>query len=688
VVLTDPPLRKSLQWPDMQRKAQREQEAKEERDLFRRYGPACVECEMVLLLPERPVRCSNHHCNALLHGSCWAAHAMSCSDSVQSLRKSDPAEMADALPKKQKLSNNLSPSDSTHSKPYAHVSPPPPPWSHNGCGPESIQEVGGVLLRCVDGLRPLLLPATTKQLDTLAMHRNQDARITEDTPWQLVHKCPCRQCVMGGVTTQDNYAERELYKHMNRNRTLQDETFEALGPYTVGSFTDVRRMFEAYLGLRTMAHPHHALPGLGLCVVNTCMLCGVTTRPPGMLQVSASGIGRAFPGMPKTCTTQQMVDQAIGKCSLLDHLPEDKATHLATVKRYGERCPAQCTNTEENVWTDTMLPTNLDSQQPLPPLLRVTKGLYNDRLSAVSDTITVEHNAKDVTYKLLAIVYGNTQHFTACIRYHIDEGNEQFYHFDPFHFERDRLLPLSRNLPACMGGKPAFQSHHTKHMRDSFLKNTHLRNVATAIYGIVPCPQQDGEEVPTSDETVMMDSSAEPSRPSSMRDCEECVAEKKLQLNIWSCPYCTYDNASSQSVCVICANNRPPAPIPFKAEVSWTCPSCTYHNRRTNTLCVVCATDQPAPLWTCSSCTYDNPWKKQQCAVCTAERGAAALSSPPDPSTSATPPRTASAAPPPTPPSSDPYPSTPLEAWTCPSCTFEANAIAELICGVCGTEQP
>jgi hypothetical protein len=460
------------------------------------------------------------------------------------------------------------------------------------------------------------------------MHRNKPAAITEHTPWQLVHKCPCRRCVMDGVTVQDNYAERELYKHMNRHRTLQDETFEELGPYQVGAFTDVRRMFESYLGLRTMSHPHNALPGLGLCVVNKCVSCGKTTRPPGMLEVSASGLGRAFPGMPKTCTTQQILDQTIGKCSLLDHLPEDKATHLEMVKRWGSRCPDQCASNDGKIWTDTMLPSELDSDQPLPPLLRVTKGLYNARLSAVTDTMTVTHNGKLVTYKLLATVYGNTQHFTACIRYHIDEGNEQFYHFDPFHFKRERLLPLSGNLPACMGGKPVFQPHHTKHMRDSFLKNTHLRNVATAVYGIVASSPQDEQKDPAPFDDVIMNNNAVAPQPN-MHNCEQCVSEKRLQLNSWTCSYCTFDNDKSEKLCGICANTQPSATITSQSVARWNCPSCTYNNTHTNELCALCATDRPAALWTCAFCTYDNLWTEQRCCICTSERPPVSSSSPP-----------------------------------------------------------
>lgn len=599
------------------------------------------------------------------------------------------------------MDDALAPTSSTNCKSYEHVSPPPPRWSHNACGPESIQEVGGMLLRCVNGLRPQLLPATTRSLDALTKHRNQDAAITENTPWQLVHKCDCSRCARDGATAQDNYVERELYKHMNRHRTLKDETFEELGPYTVGSFTDVRRMFEAYLGLRTLSHPHHALPGLGLCVEYKCVKCGTTTRPPGMLEVQASGIARPFPGMPKTCTTQQIVDQTIGKDCLLDYLPEDEETQLATVQRWGSRCPEQCIRSDHSrVWADTMLPSKLDNQQPLPPLLRVTKGLYNNRLSAVSDTITVTHNGDEVTYKLLACVYGNTHHFTACIRYHIDEGDEQFYHFDPFHFEEERLLPLSDNRPACMGGKPNFQPHHTNHMRKSFRDNTHLRNVAAAIYGIVACPQQDAEMIPGCNEALINGDSAELSLPSDMHDCEQCLAERQSQLCLWTCSMCTFDNSLPQDVCVICNTNRPAplwtcasctydnnstkrecvicktdrpaAPMSSPTGPLWTCSSCTFNNPLTNKQCAICATDQPAPLWTCPSCTFHNPLTNEQCASCAADQPTASMSSP-----------TVSTAQAPL-----PSLSTSSLPWTCTSCTYDDNKETDQMCTICDVERP
>jgi hypothetical protein len=463
-------------------------------------------------------------------------------------------------------------------------------------------------------------------------------RLSQIAPWQLVHKCDCSRCGEDGATAQDNYVERELYKHMNRHRTLQDEAFEGVGPYTVGHFTDVRRMFEAYLGLRTVAHPHHPLPGLGLCVLDKCVNCGITTRPPGMLEIQATGIGKPFPGMPKTCNTQQLLDQTIGKCSLLDHLPEDKATLLRSVPRWGTRCPAQCTKSNNvHTWADTMLPSGLDSQQPLPPLLRVTKGLYSSRLSAVLDTLTMTHNGRNVTYKLLACVYGNTRHFTACIRYHIDEGNEQFFHFDPFHFETDRLLPLSDHLPACMGGKPDFKPYHTAHMKESFFKHTHLRNVATAIYGIVAAPQPDQDIDSDADEEKVDDKAAEQALPANMHDCLQCAAEKESQLYLWTCEFCTYDNALTDNVCVMCATNQPAAPTPSTSVPSWTCPRCTYINPLTSDLCALCTTQRPAPVWTCPSCTYDNPMTKDLCSICARDPSTAPMSASASPSTSSLP---------------------------------------------------
>jgi hypothetical protein len=599
--LLDGPLPRVLVgWPEEERKEDQRDQDQQERQLFESFGPSCVQCGEVVLLPEQPVRCGQHHCNALLHEACWALHTTSCT-------AASPA-------KRRKLHNMLPNTDPNHLPAYAHVSPPPPRWSHNACGPESIQEVGGMLLRCVNGLRPLLSTATIRTLDKLTIHRKQDAAITEATPWQSVHKCHCSRCIRDGATAQDNYVEKELFKHMNRHRTLNDETFEEMGPYTVGDFTDVRRMFESYLGLRTVSHPHHARPGLGLCVIEQCVNCGRTTSSPGMLEVEASGIGRAFPGMPKTCTTQQIVDQAIGKDSLLEHLQEDEATRLTTVQRWGTRCPAKCVNNNGAVWANTMLPLKLDSQQPLPPLLRVTKGLYNDRLSAVSDTITVAHNDEDVTYKLLAVVYGNTKHFTTCVRYHIDEGDEQFYHFDPFHFEVERVLPLSGNLPACMGGMPE-QTHHTRHMKETFQRYTHLRNVAAAVYGIIGRPVPDQDMVSVSDEAVLDGHNAQHSQPSDMHDCEHCLAEQT-----WVCPSCTYNNPLREEMCQMCGTDQSAVPMATTSVPVWACSTCTYHNHLEAVRCALCTAARPAPLWTCQTCTYDNPFTEEKCTICGRDR--------------------------------------------------------------------
>jgi hypothetical protein len=185
--------------------------------------------------------------------------------------------------------------------------------------------------------------------------------------------------------------------------------------------------------------------------------------------------------------TQQLLDQLIGADCLLDHLSSDETVQLAAVKTFGERCMnALCNN---NDWADTVLPWILDDTKPLPPLLRVNKRILDNDFSAVTDTLVIitSDNTR-VVYKLLGVVYGNARHFTADVRYSIDTGNEQFHHYDAWNFRQDRVLALSNNLPACMGGETTFLTRHTPTMREAFQTHTKLRNVTSAIYGNVAHP--------------------------------------------------------------------------------------------------------------------------------------------------------------------------------------------------------
>lgn len=503
-------------WRKAQREAKRRQQEIDEHNLFLNYGPACTHCDMIILRKEQqPVRCVQRRCKALLHLQCLNDHDLNC-DEATAAAASAASGSTESASKQRKLGHELPSTDGHHPESWDHVSPPPPLWTHNDCGPASIQEVGGMLLRCVPGLRPLLLPDTLVTLDTLAEQRSQPAAITEQTPWRVTDKCDCARCLSDGATAQDHFLQKALYYQMNRHRTLDDQQYEGLRSYKVGGFTDVRRMFESYLGTRTMSHPHHALPGLGLCVVYRCYLCQHETRPPGMLRVETAASGaRPLPGMPKTCTTQQVLNQLIGNDSILDHLPDTEAEHLNTVKNWGSTCYNN--NCISLNYADTVLPWKLNNQEPLPPLLRVTKGVYSSRFSSIGDMITLtDHDGSRVVYKLLAVIYGNTQHFTADIRYHIDQGNEQYFHYDPFHFPADKLLALSDDLPACMGGTPTFQHRHTEAMRESFQKHTNLRNVTTAVYGIVAVSQ----------ERVMDDELAEPSLPpTSATSCKQSSSQ-------------------------------------------------------------------------------------------------------------------------------------------------------------------
>jgi hypothetical protein len=199
----------------------------------------------MILHPLEPVRCTVRRCKALLHLHCLNDHDLGCAEVLRSVAEAH----------------------TRHPESWNHVSPPPSMWSHNACGQQSIQEVSGMLLRCVGGLRPLLSPTTLDTLDTLAEQRSQPATITEYTAWQVSDRCGCERCILDKATAQDQYLQKSLYQHMNCNRTLQDQDFEGLGPYRVGSFSDVRRMFESHLDLRTMSHASSTPRDRPLCPV-------------------------------------------------------------------------------------------------------------------------------------------------------------------------------------------------------------------------------------------------------------------------------------------------------------------------------------------------------------------------------------------------------------------------------------
>ena len=586
--------------------------AEEERELILSYGPACTECEMIIIRPEEPLQCTQRRCNAFLHMRCVNDHELIC----------------EAFP------NNACSAPISHPESWLHVTPPPPMWTHNACGPESINEVCGMLLRCVKRLRPLLPRATLKTLDSLADMRSQPPAITRQTPWQMRDKCHCGGCITDGATAQDHYLQKQLYKHMNTHRTDEDQLFEEMGRYIVGEFTDVRRMVEATLGLRSLSKRHKPLPGLGLCVVYKCYLCGHTKRPPGSLELNVSdSASRRLPGQPAACSTQQLVDQMIGKDSILDHLPLEKSEHLNLVRRWGGVCKYKHSEQFQN----TMLPLKLNSEQPLPPVIRVTKGLYSLRFSEVSDTLTItDQHGVDVVYKLLAVVYGNHVHFTCCVRYHIDSGDERFYHFDSYHFKEDRLLRLSGNLPACMGGTPTWLPRHTQAMRNSFNRHTGLNNVAQAVYGIVdPSPPMNDQVISVTPSSPPL---SPPSSPSSAPSSPDNIQHDQCTT--------ASDTAASSTV------------QSSTASSASSSSSSTYSDTQLNTTALT--TD------TYNYIAAMNRIAMKEAAIARERRTQAAKTAPVESST----------------------PSSTADTWACPCCTWSDNTLAELFCGVCASEQP
>jgi hypothetical protein len=280
-----------------------------------------------------------------------------------------------------------------------------------------------MLLRCVPNLRELLLPDTVRALDEITGLRVRPAPVTPLTPWRQADTCSCTYCALHGRSAQDNFIERRVYEHMNTHRTAEDKLLEKMGPYDVGGFCDIRRMFEAALGLIT---PEGSpIPGIGLCVVHRCCLCGHETRPDMLALETADALGRPFPGRAGG-STRQLLDQLRGADSILHHLSKDPIKRLREVQRYG----ACCRKCDGDRYRDTVLPWALDTERPLPPLLRLNKLILSEGFRDISDTLTVSQPGTPVpvTYQLLAVVYGSGAHFTCDVRYAIDAGDSQFFH--------------------------------------------------------------------------------------------------------------------------------------------------------------------------------------------------------------------------------------------------------------------
>jgi hypothetical protein len=286
---------------------------------------------------------------------------------------------------------------------WKHISPPPQSWTHNNCGPYSVMEVCNVLLRCVPDLSGLLAPDTLHLLETLTSDKMRSAAITRTSPWKINDVCPCAYCRQHGRTAQDSNIERRLYQHMNTQRTRNDKDMEQLGDYVVGDSCDIRRMFEAVLGLRTAdGQPR---PGCGLAVINRCCLCATESVVPLPTLEVDDALGRPIPGAPHG-STQEILDQQTGVVGMLHHLPNNPYEHLGAVKKFGGQCP-RCLVDGKRV--DTMLPWGLDDTQPLPPILRFNKALGSRMITSIPDTVTIQppHKPNAVIYELLAVVYGS-----------------------------------------------------------------------------------------------------------------------------------------------------------------------------------------------------------------------------------------------------------------------------------------
>ena len=186
-----------------------------------------------------------------------------------------------------------------------------------------------------------------------------------------------------------------------------------------------------------------------------------------------TALARPFPGAGAV-DTQQLLDQLTGADSILDHLPdgpEDADERWQAVQRYW----TSCVHCSLPGWTqDTVLPWKLDSDRPLPPVLRLNKLIGNDNLSAITETLVIRRpGLPDVTYSLLAVVYGSGRHFTADIRYNMNAGSKVFFHYDPFtsgkiecwHWTSVCLRAVGASphsfLDTALGRGPSSPSSHT-----------------------------------------------------------------------------------------------------------------------------------------------------------------------------------------------------------------------------------
>ena len=379
--------------------------------------------------------------------------------------------------------------------PWQHITPPPGPWTHNNCGPYAVLEVCLTMMRCVPVLRNILPAATVQVLDTIAVHRQQSPAVTRRTPWTHDDTCLCGVCRNDNRTAQDAFIEKEVYAHINSNRTADDNDIEGMQAYVVDRFCDMRRLLENTLGIRD---DHQSpLPGFGLSVIHQCWLCKQHTTSSVLAVEPENEQGKPLPGTWTTTadgvlapgrhdgTPQRLLDQLIGVESILDHLPHEPDQQLKTVTTYGGRCSNQaCFNANGDRWANSVLPLKLDPDEPLPPVLRINKRLGSDTIDTVCDTVCVPDpsGGPAVTYDLLAVIYAIKSHFTTDIRYKLDSGDRQFWHYDPFNFRQDRVLALAGNLPACQGGLPEFLPRHTLRQRTKFHEFTLLTNVTSFVY--------------------------------------------------------------------------------------------------------------------------------------------------------------------------------------------------------------
>ena len=391
-------------------------------------------------------------------------------------------------------------------------------------------EIANVLFKLRPELRDLLSRTTLRRLDEITELRGANPT---DSQWDK-HFCGCEGCRALDITPLESYTMKKVYAHLNKNRTAADREWDQRGSYKENTFVDAQLLFEVVLGLR---HPDGSpRDGVGLSILDRCCVCHhETQRHVLKLDTDSDKCPRGSTQFHlKQRTTADRRFQKTGP-------PSHTALHDRQQQQVRSIGGSRCLNrncTMDGRFADTSLPMSLDPTTVPPAFLRINKRRLAKNLNSVCETVTLTYPDvwETVTYQLVAVVYASSSHFTADIRYKLPDGDRQFFHYDPFHFPRDRILPLSNNLPACARGTPTFQAHHTKDAKTKFRTCTTYADVISVVYVRQRPPASDSSDEQKDADIIHSDPNQVSSNPKAF-DCFVTNSPQPLALHCMPLPF-------------------------------------------------------------------------------------------------------------------------------------------------------